>query len=182
MIEYSDNTIRRIQDYYWNADGKLHTKWNFDFNQYSNDFNVYGSKLLIFTDFVLRCNVLGNSPIGYIGYGTYPLFEKYFIESSDLANYIIENGVTSAYVNVNKNLFNIDFLNYKKSNIGLEIFTTIEELKNHYLCYGQFERKIVPLFKTPIKAIDRVQSSIGTILICKFFIFCNSNELIKFCL
>ena len=165
LIEYTDDQIRRIQDYYWNADKKLNTKWNFDFNQYSKDLNVYGSKLLIFTDFMVRCNILGNSPLGYIGYGTYPPFEKYFIQSSDLANYIIENGVTSAYSNVPKSLTNIDFLNYKKLNTGLNLFATIEELKNHYLCYGQFERRIVPLLTNPLKAIDRVQPAIGTIFV-----------------
>ena len=40
IINYDDTQIRILQDYYWNVDGRLDTKWNFDFNQYSNDFII----------------------------------------------------------------------------------------------------------------------------------------------
>jgi len=168
MIEYNDSQIRRIQDYYWNVDGRLDTKWNFDFDNYSKDFKVYGSKLLIFTDFTTRCNVLSRSPVGYVGYGTYVPFQKYFIQTTGLADYIIAHGVTSAYDNVYKSLGNIDFLSYKtmNPNKGIDVtFTTVDQLRNHYLCYGQFEQLIVPLFTPQLKAIDRVQPGIGTIFV-----------------
>jgi len=165
LINYTDTQVRRLQDYYWNADGRLDTKWNFDFASYSDDFNIYGSKLFIFTDFTVRCNVLSGSPPGYIGYGTYESFQKYFIQDDSLAEYIIENGVTSIYSNISKSLPNIDFLAYQSSNpdIGLEIFRTVDELRDHYLCYGQFQRLNVPLIEKPLTAIQKVQNSIGTV-------------------
>ena len=165
LVYFDDTQVRRIQDYYWNADGRLDTKWNFDFASYSNDFNIYGSKLFIFTDFCVRCNILGDSPPGYIGYGSYKPFQKYFIQDDSLPQYIIENGVTSIYSHISKSLPNIDFLSYQSSNpdIGLEIFRTVDELREHYLCYGQFQQLKVPLIEKPLTAIQKLQKSVGTI-------------------
>jgi len=162
MINYDDTQIRILQDYYWNVDGRLDTKWNFDFNSYSNDFNIYGSKLLIFTDFVVRCIALSGVKLGYIGYSTVPLFQKYFIQSNDLKQYIFENGITSIYKNVRKSVNNIDFISYGKLN-DLSIFKTFEELKTHYYCYGQFERHIIPLLPNTDKLINNTSGFIGTV-------------------
>lgn len=162
LINYDDTQIRFLQDYYWNVDGRLDTKWNFDFNSYSNDFNIYGSKLLIFTDFVVRCIALSGVKLGYIGYNTVPLFQKYFIQSNDLKQYIFENGITSIYDNVRKSINNIDFISYGKLN-DLRLFKTFEELKTHYYCYGQFERRIIPLLPNTDELINKTSTFIGTI-------------------
>jgi S1-C subfamily serine protease len=162
IINYDDTQIRILQDYYWNVDGRLDTKWNFDFNQYSNDFNIYGSKLLIFTDFVVRCISLSGVSLGYLGYGTVPSFQKYFIQSEDLKQYIFENGVTSIYDNIGKSVNNIDFISYGKLN-NLTLFKTFEELKTHYYCYGQFERRIIPLINKTESLLSKTSSFIGTI-------------------
>jgi len=162
IINYDDTQIRILQDYYWNVDGRLDTKWNFDFNQYSNDFNMYGSKLLIFTDFVVRCISLSGVGVGYVGYGTVPLFQKYFIQSDDLKEYIFENGVTSIYDNVSKCVNNIDFISYGKLN-NLTLFKTFEELKTHYYSYGQFERRIIPFISKTESIVNKTSSFIGTI-------------------
>ena len=162
LINYDDTQIRFLQDYYWNVDGRLDTKWNFDFFSYSKDFNIYGSKLLIFTDFVVRCIALSGVKLGYIGYSTVPLFQKYFIQSNDLKQYIFENGVTSIYENVRKSVNNIDFISYGKLN-DLSIFKTFEELKTHYYCYGQFERRIIPLVPNTDELINKTSAFIGTV-------------------
>ena len=162
LINYNDTQIRFLQDYYWSVDGRLDTKWNFDFNQYSNDFNMYGSKLLIFTDFVVRCLALSGVKQGYVGYSSVPLFQKYFIQSDDLKQYIFDNGITSIYKNVRKSVDNIDFISYGKKN-NLCIFKTFEELKTHYYCYGQFEKLIIPLIPNKDILLNKVSKFVGTI-------------------
>jgi hypothetical protein len=162
MINYDDTQIRFLQDYYWNVDGRLDTKWNFDFFSYSNDFNMYGSKLLLFTDFIVRCLALSGVRLGYFGYGTVPLFQKYFIPSDDLKQYIFDNGVTSIYKNIRKSVDNIDFISYGKLN-NLSIFKTVEELKTHYYSYGQFERLIIPLLPNTDTVLNKTSRFIGTI-------------------
>lgn len=190
MINYDDTQIRFLQDYYWNVDGRLDTKWNFDFSQYSIDFNIYGSKLLIFTDFVVRCLALSGVKAGYIGYGTVPSFQKYFIQSSNLKQYIYENGITSIYKNVRKSVDNIDFISYGKIN-NLDIFKTIDELKTHYYSYGQFERRIIPLIDNNTTTIINKTSEfvgtifsdvgIGTCFLCKNSINSNGDLYIVTC-
>jgi hypothetical protein len=56
LIPYSDDSVRRLQDYiYYDNFSIFYTKYNFDFDTYKTDLNVWGnSKLSIFTDFVLR--------------------------------------------------------------------------------------------------------------------------------
>ena len=54
-VFYTNNQIRRLQDYYYNdIDNNIYSKYNFNFDLYSQDFNVYGNKLVVFTDFISR--------------------------------------------------------------------------------------------------------------------------------
>ena len=177
LISYNDNEVRRIQDYYWLVDGRTDTKWNFDFNQYSMDFNVYGSKLLIFTDFMVRCTFISGTRLGAYGYLTVPSFQKYFYESEGLIAYIEENGVTSNLNNVRKSLYNIDFVKYGQLN---SVSGTVDEIKNYYLCYGQFEQKPVPFKQIVQTALDIASTSVGTIFsnsqVASCFLFNSSDD------
>ena len=79
MLPYNDTTIDIVQDYiYYDSSGNLCSKWNFDFDTYSRDFIVYGSKLFIFTDFVTRCIHLSGTTFGINGYGLPAIFNIYF--------------------------------------------------------------------------------------------------------
>lgn len=177
LIYYNDNEVRRIQDYYWLVGGRTDTKWNFDFNQYSIDFNVHGSKLLIFTDFMVRCTLISGTRIGAYGYLTVPSFQKYFYESEGLIAYIEANGITSNLDNVPKSINNIDFVKYGQLN---NIIGTVDRIKNHYLCYGQFEQLQVPLKQITQTALDVAMTSVGTIFsnsaVASCFLFNSSDD------
>jgi hypothetical protein len=98
MVEYTNEQTYIIQDLIQETNQKMFTKWNFDFENYSKDLNVYGSKLLIFTDFINRCLQLSpfkKVQVGPPGYKIPADFEKYFLNVNliDLRNYIIDNGI-----------------------------------------------------------------------------------------
>ena len=56
MIKYTDEEYRKLQDYFYTDEqNNYYTKYNFNFNLYSNEFEVFGNKLVVFTDFIIRC-------------------------------------------------------------------------------------------------------------------------------
>jgi hypothetical protein len=150
MIYYKDTEYRRLQDYIYVLGNKYYTQYNFDHDTYSKDFNVWGCWLTVFTDFVVRTIYLNKAIIGSYGYGfPLPSFEKYFYQTDNnaLSQYMIDYAVNSIYYNVYKYLFNINFILYGEINLDLHIYNgNYEELKNHYLMYGQFEQRIIPFY------------------------------------
>jgi len=171
MIQYKNYEINIIQDFIMEFDNKMYTKWNFDFSNYSNDFNIYGSKLLIFTDFINRIIHLEDSYIpgfpdnfGPFGYILHEQFKKYFFDIPDLKNYIINNGIISMNKSIRKNIFNIDFISYGKINSELSYLKdNIPQLQNHFNTYGQFELKQIPLFPEILSEINKKKTAIGTV-------------------
>ena len=169
MIEYTDNEIRRIQDFIYKLDGVFNTKWNFDFDTYSLDFNTWGTKLLIFTDMVIRNLNLSNTSYYTFGYGMAKMFNKYFlpidalpkycVKVTDLNNYITKYGVTSNLDNVYKSINNINYKKYCKANP--DIIT--DDCKNHYLTYGQFELRKISFISTIDPVLTKIYNCIGTI-------------------
>ena len=151
IVEVNDNW-RRLQDYIFREPtGKFYSKFNFDFDQWTVDFNSWGNKLCMFTDYIIRNLFLSGQVYGFYGYG-FPIetFKKYFKDSIDVKDYILAYGVTSVYKIAYKNLYNIDFIEYGKVNLDLEIYNGNEVLlKEHFYKYGQFEKRIIP-FKRPI--------------------------------
>ena len=103
---------------------------------------------------------ISKTAVGSYGYATVKSLQTYFYESSDIISYIETNGVTSNLDNVQKSQNNIDFASYGILN---NITGTVEQLKNHYLCYGQFERKVVPLITRAATAMDNLYQNVGTI-------------------
>ena len=185
MIEYTDDEIRRIQDYYFtitktNNQTNYYTKYNFNFSTYSIAFNTYNSKLAIFTDFIVRCVMLSGTSLKTYGYNlvlpsdfinsSNPLnldFSIYFDTSDNekLIQYMINNAITSDYKNVLRNIHNIDYINYSTMNtdVNMMYHNDIKLLTEHYMRYGQFEQRIVPIFSEPISYINTLISSVGTV-------------------
>ena len=55
LVQYSNTQVRRLQDYYFSdQSNNIYSKYNFNFELFSNDFNVYGNNLVIFTDFISK--------------------------------------------------------------------------------------------------------------------------------
>ena len=148
---YNNNQIRKLQDFYYEDDNNLYTKYNFDFIKYSNDFNIYGSNLLLFTDFISRNIQIINNSNNHT-YGLYEDFKKYFILSNKslLKKYLLDYSVTSVLNYSSHNLNNINFI---KSNLNID----------NYLINEQFKQ-------IPIYFIDKNNdySSIGKQSCCSF--------------
>ena len=53
-------------------DNKIISKYNFNFDLYSSDYNVYGSKLAIFYDFMMRAKFLCDNIPGFVGFLNIP--------------------------------------------------------------------------------------------------------------
>ena len=171
LAPYSIEQILIVQDYFYYINNVLYSKWNFNFNLYSSEFNVYGSKLLIFTDFVTRCIHLSGTVFGISGYGLPNQFIKYFIQNitvpnyNNLSDYIVDNGVTSIISTIYKNVYNIDFTQYYALNptIDLNLPYVNGSVEQYFYQYGQFELLEVPLFPTRVTPINSFFSAVGTI-------------------
>ncbi len=159
MIEYTDEQVKRMQDFYYEGGEIIYSKYNFDFDKFSTDFNIYGSKLLQMTDFVIRNKALS----GVIalkssnGYGLYEGFKQYFIVQPDrkvFQQYLIENSISSVLKNVPKNIFNIDYAEYVSVN-NLQI--PVEDAPNQFLETGQFVQYIVPLLPNITSELNKLK-------------------------
>ena len=162
---YDDTQIRFVQDIFQMEDtsGKMYTKYNFDFNAYSVDFNVWGSKLQIFTDFISRCVKLGlGTVITFFGYLIPEQFRKYFLNIPGLEEYIINHGVTSNLSDTFKNPDNIDWVSYALEN-KFNPTTNIKTLKSHFYCAGQFELIKIKFLAKPLTNYQKIGNSVCTI-------------------
>lgn len=154
LIPYDDSQIRFIQDYFYtmDADKNMFTKYNFDFDLYSADFKIWGSKLNIFTDFVVRCYTLSGAITRTFGYGLPDNFKKYFINQNNLVNYLKNNNIdtdlitymskyaiTSNLTSVVKNTNNIIYTTYVSPIFPTLSFPDMDYFKNYFYSTGQFE-------------------------------------------
>ena len=173
LIEYDYDSVRRLQDfiYYENNDQDpdfdlFYTKYNFDFDAYKRDMNVWSiKKMPVFTDFVFRTQYLNNTIIGGYGYGKpTDAFKKYFLQNvPNLQEYLLKYSVTSIYTRVSNSYPNIDWVEYKKVNLDLT-YPTIPELQDHFIQYGQFEQRIIPFRLTTDSVITEKTRSTVTVL------------------
>ena len=166
LIAYSDDSVRRLQDYiYYDEFSIFYTKYNFDFDAYKKDWNVFSIKYLpVFTDFVLRTQYLNHTIIGAYGYGK-PIdsFKKYFIQSAGLEEYLLKYSVTSIYTRVSNSYPNIDWNQYKALNSDL-LYPTVPELQEHYIEYGQFEQRVIPFISTANSVITGKTRAVVSVL------------------
>ncbi len=137
IANYSDVQVRLVQDFFIeDTQNKMkYTKWNFNFALYSNDFKIWGSKLLIFTDFIYRAiNIANQDGILNDGYVMPETFKKYFINNPLLNDYIKFYGITSPYSFVYKNIGNVNWSKYAAT-----VNVPLGQAKSHYYVTGQFE-------------------------------------------
>lgn len=177
LVLYTDNEFRRLQDFIVKNGSNIYSKYNFNFDLYSNDWNVWGSKLLIFTDYIVRSIYLNDLIIGGYGYGFPPTkpvnFTKYFIQLPTLNTFLSDYSVLSIYNDVEKSLNNIDWIEYRKINSDLSILNNVDLLKDHFLTYGQFElRKVSFIYvKNPINdVLDGIVTVSNDGLVCSGFL------------
>jgi hypothetical protein len=164
LINYDNNQLRRLQDYIYFDGDNCYTKYNFDFDKYSVDYNVWGTKLVIFTDFVIRTTYLNNTFISAYGYGL-PLeaFKKYFLQDANLKSYLNNYSVSSTYSNVDKSLPTIDWPEYIKLNTDLVQLGAVDNVIEHFYNFAQFERRKVVFIKKNNK-IEKLSNAIVTVV------------------
>ncbi len=152
MEPLTEQQYRRTQDYFYEEPDMIYSKYNFDFEQFSNDFQVYGSKLFILTNFINRNVELSGVITFERNYGLYEGFKKYFIKEDrqSLMKYMGTFGVCSVSGFSYRNFFNIDFEKYSIEN---DLNLSPEQAKEQYIRYGQFEFRVVPF-------IQQVQNSV----------------------
>jgi len=163
VIFYKDDQIRRLQDYYYSEKDAMYTKYNFNFDLFSNDYNVYGNKLVIFTDFISRVIYSSGTFPGVYGNGNPRGFKKYFIQNNNLLDYLNKYSVTSIYKNVaQKNEHNIDYLDYAmKANLPSDI--SERNAREHYIRYGQFTQTKINFVYPELTDAEKNKNSIATI-------------------
>ena len=167
LIPYTDEQIRRLQDYVYTTGTEFtYTKYNFNFESYAHDFKLYtANKLVLFSDFVLRnYNSSGVIVARSSGYGITEDFKQYFISSTGLIDYLLKNSVYSILKYTDSNISNIDFEQYTKLNTDLGSLSP-DDAKEHYLKYGQFEKRIIPFIKQPKKSIEITRSAICSVFL-----------------
>jgi len=166
LKDYTDQQFRKVQDYFFTDDSNnYYTKYNFNFSQYQSDFKVVGTKLEVFTNFVIRCLKLSGTEINSSGYGLYEPFTIYFnIDNNTIIDYTKNYGIHSDYENVRRNVNNIDFSGYINANGDLkDLGYTIPQAKEHYASFGQFERRIIPLYVVTPTNRDMILQSVCSI-------------------
>lgn len=130
--------------FFYDDDGSIYSKFNFNFDDYSFDFNVYGCKLSIFNDFLLRISFLSDNPVGYSGFNKIPdKFKKYFY-TDFFYQYDLKNNFSPYKFTIE----NIDWSGYLEKLVffyGIENINTTEDVKIYFITTGQFEEKYISL-------------------------------------
>lgn len=167
MIYYTDNQIRRLQDYYYEDSSGTYTKYNFNFDIYAQDYNVYNCKLLMFTDIVIRITELSGVIQNSSTYGIADIFKKYFYYYSiELKNYLLAYSVTSVLpTGTPQNLQNIDYQATLDDPANAQYLKniTLNEAPEYYIRSGQFELLIVHFYPYASGQIDTIKSLTCTI-------------------
>jgi hypothetical protein len=185
LIPYTDEEVRRLQDYLYPTGTEFtYTKYNFNFDTYAADFRLYTkNKLVLFTDFVLRCYSASGVVLTTAGYGIAEEFKQYFTSNAGLMDYLVKYGVYSILKYTDRNISNIDFEQYIKLNGDLGNLS-VHDAKEHYLRYGQFEMRQIAFIKEQKKAIEITRSAICSVFLknkgdsplATGFLYAHSNE------
>lgn len=169
MIPYTDSQIRRLQDFYYEDSSNIYTKYNFNFDLYAQDYNIYNKKLLIFTDVVIRITQTSGVIQDSSTYGISNTFRKYFYYYGiALRDYLLKYSVTSILpTGTPQNLSNIDYqatINANKNNRNTAIsYVTLNQAPEYFIISGQFELVNVIFFPYAIGQIDTIKSLTCTI-------------------
>jgi len=166
MILYTDSQIRRLQDFYYEDSSNVYTKYNFDFNLYAEDYNIYNKKLLIFTDVVIRITQTSGIIQDSSTYGISNTFRKYFFYyGASLRTYLLTSSVTSILpTGTPQTLSNIDYQAtiIANPNTGMGN-VSLNQAPEYFIISGQFELLIMKFFPYAIGQIDTIKSLTCTI-------------------
>lgn len=159
--------IPSVCEFLYYKDGVIYSKYNFKFEEYSQYFKTYGSKIAIFYDFLIRLTFLSGNAAGFIGFKNIPdKFKQFFYLDTDSQNilkqYLEKNSVYSPFTNSPRSPVNIDYIIYStliknKYNIT---FNNIEEAKKYFLKYGQFQQDEIPFILSKDNEITEVIKSL----------------------
>jgi hypothetical protein len=161
LIYYTEGELPRMEDYYFDDPSGTYCKFNFLFDQFSEDFNVWGPKRFVLTQFLTRNQMLSGVIYVSASYGLYQPFAKYFDLSAQemLRNYMATYGIFTGCKVYYKNVNNVDWTGYIAANPDLKNLTVPQAIEQFYQ-YGQFEFRIVPLLPLPINQIDQLKNSV----------------------
>jgi hypothetical protein len=165
LIPYNDYEFTRIQDYFYMDDlGNKYTKYNFNFELYASDFNLFSSsKLVIFTNFTSRNCLLSACVIMSIGCGLYPPYSKYFDVSpagqSELETYLLNYSVMTM-ANSYKSFDNINWISFQKVSSLVE---SIDETKEQFMRNYQFQQLPIPFNQQLAMKNTLIKQSICTV-------------------
>ena len=158
-INYTDDEVARVQDFYYEDEFGTYTKYNFLFDKFSEDFKIYGPKRLIFTHFITRNAITSGCIIFVLAYGLNPDFRKYFdlTNQNSLIQYLIDYSICTALDSTLRNVNNINWNAYIiDNNLDIPVLTA----PNEWYDEGQFERRIMKVFDTKQNEIDFLKNSV----------------------
>ena len=152
-------------------DNKIISKYNFNFEKYSSDYNVYGSKLGIFYNFMMRIKFLSENVPGFIGFLNIPskFFNYFYLDNTtqtNLQTFLDNYSIFSCFPNVKKCLDNINLIAYRslinnKYNITL---TNDVETKKYFIKFGQFQQDNIPFMLSKDSEIIKLTQSVCSIM------------------
>ena len=173
LVDYDYFTqIPVVCEFLHDDDTHIYSKYNFNFQKYSAEFNVHGSKISVFYDLLLRITYLSDNVFGYIGFNKIPdKFKNYFYtdetSQTQLSEYLEKYSVFSPFPNVRQSLENIDFTVYKtyvNSNYPSVNCDTNEKAKIYYLTTGQFQQDTIIFVKKKDETIREAVNSVCTVI------------------
>jgi hypothetical protein len=164
--DYETQISSILEFMYYDELDNIYTRYNFNFDAYSQGLNVFGSKLCIFSDFLLRMKFLSGNAGSFIGYNNIPEnFRQYFDKSNNvgLRKYLSDYGIFSPYRNIKKNPSNINYEEYIKiindKYAPLNIDSDVDA-KIYFYKYGQFQQDIIPFNPSVTGKIDELRKSV----------------------
>jgi hypothetical protein len=151
-------------------DNKIISKYNFNFDLYSSDYNVYGSKLAIFYNFMTRIKFLCDNIPGFVGFLNIPskFFNYFYLDDTsqtELQLFLDNYSIFSCFPNVERCLDKINLSAYRtliknKYNITL---TNDVETKKYFIKFGQFQQDIIPFIKSADSEIVTLTKSVCSV-------------------
>jgi hypothetical protein len=159
QIDYTDSEVARVQDFYYEDEFGTYTKYNFLFDKFSEDFQIYGPKRLIFTHFITRNAITSGCIMYTLAYGINPDFRKYFDLSNknELIQYLIDYSICTALDSTFRNVNNVNWNAYVvDNNLNIPVALAPEEWYQE----GQFDRRIMKVFSPKLNEVDFLKNSI----------------------
>jgi hypothetical protein len=151
-------------------DNKIISKYNFNFDLYSSDYNTYGSKLSIFYNFMMRIKFLSENVPKFIGFLNIPskFFNYFYLDDNSqttLQTYLDNYSIFTCFPNVERCLNNINLIDYRQliNNTYNTTLTNDIETKMYFIKYGQFQKDNIPFILSKDSEINTLTKSVCSI-------------------